>query len=83
MSIQHYTLSEIGVFYKAIVLLEREVKIDRLYNNWISTHCDQETITNLIKKMDKKSKFIEKPKEKPEDAKAEFIRLKRFMQKRK
>jgi hypothetical protein len=83
LSIKNYTLSEIGVFYKAIVLSDRETKIDRLYNNWVSTHCDQNTITDLIKKMNKKSNFIDKSKEKPENVNKEWTRLAGFMKKRK
>jgi hypothetical protein len=83
LSIKNYTLSEIGVFYKAIVLLERETKIDQIYNQWISTHCDQETVINLIKNLDKKSKIGEKPEKKPEDVQKEWNRLNSFMKKRK
>jgi len=79
-------LSEIGVFYKTIVLKEREDKSDSLIHNWISSHSDYNGLQDTIKSMRiKKAKSVSKDEKKTEaeEVSNEWKRLANFMSNRK
>lgn len=84
-SIKQYSLAEIGVFYKTIILKERDEKIDSLRNNWISTHYDQKSFQEVINNLTfkKTTSNIESPKSEAEEIRSEWKRLANFMSKRK
>lgn len=51
MSIKDYTLSEIGIFFKTIVLQEQENKVTALSNIWMGNNLTQEGLLETLKNM--------------------------------
>ena len=50
-SIKEYTLSEIGVFFKTIVIREREKKIERLSYLWYGNNLTYKGLKETLTKM--------------------------------
>lgn len=48
LSIKQYTLSEIGIFYKTVVLGNRDRKIDTLSNIWMGNNLAYEGFKEVI-----------------------------------
>jgi hypothetical protein len=86
-SIKNYTLSEIGVFYKTIILREREGKVDSLIRNWISANSSYEGLQDTIKNLEFKGATanVKEPQSEPQqdETRSEWIRLRKFMSGRK
>jgi len=57
-SIKKYTLSEIGTFYKIIMLVEKDKKIETLSNIWMGTHLEAEDIKKEFKRLGMKQQKI-------------------------
>lgn len=85
-SIKKYNLTEIGFFYKIICLNERKNKANDLLNRWMSNNYDQNSLIEVLKKLDKNINFETKKEPRSiskEEVKSEWSRLAQFMQKRK
>lgn len=57
-SLKQYSLSEIGIFYKTVILQEREKKAENLFDLWMGNNLEykgiQEVVTKLGIKQQKK-----------------------------
>lgn len=84
-SIKNYTLSEIGIFYKTIVLKERDKIADDLLYQWISTNSTKKSILETIDYIQGKSSVKKDTAQNlsKDEVKSEWVRLKNFMSGRK
>lgn len=77
-SIKGYTLSEIGVFFKTIVLREKDKKIEKISHVWMGTHLSKEGIKEVLGENGRPETL--EPEELPvEDVNKEWRRLKQTM----
>jgi len=81
LSIKKYTLSEIGIFYKTVILMERESKAENISNLWMGNNLAYEGLKDVLKN------FGIKPQKKVEPSVAEvnkdWSKLANFMSGRK
>lgn len=63
MSIKQYTLAEIGVFLRVIVIKEEEERNDALSRNWMAHNLSYDGIQGVIKGFNHSSKKPVKSKE--------------------
>jgi hypothetical protein len=79
LSIQQYSLSEIGVFLREVVYAERAEQAAMLYATWAGTKFKEEEIKKLLNKLQDPS-IKQKPKElSPEEIQDNWQRLAAFM----
>jgi len=62
LSIKKYTLSEIGNFYKTIVLMEREKKAANLTDMWMGNNLEFKGLNEVLSDLGVKKPKKEKPK---------------------
>lgn len=68
-SIKDYTLSEIGVFFKTIILQQREIMATELSTIWMGNNLSQEGLKETLKSMGVKNpKKIEPTNEEVTDS---------------
>lgn len=48
LDIKKYTLSEIGIFFKTTVLMEREEKAEQLQRNWMSSNLEYKGLKEFL-----------------------------------
>jgi len=79
-SIKTYTLSEIGTFFKTVVLLERDKKAQKISDIWQGTNLTLDGLKQVLK--DLGMNLDKKPEEKSiEEVNSDWKRLAEFMSK--
>jgi len=74
-------LAEIGIFFKTIILAQRQKKAEQLHHLWIGTHVKYEGLRDIIKSI---APVQAKPKEPTvEEVNRDWRRLAAFMRGRK
>lgn len=79
-SIKAYTLSEIGTFFKVVVIMERDKKAQKISDIWQGTNLDFDGLKRVLK--DLGTKVDDKPKEvSVDEVNKDWKRLADFMAK--
>jgi len=83
-SVQDYTLSEIGLFYKSIVILEKQRRVSSLIDAWTSNNAGHKELKSMIDELSINAiNTTPATKEEFAEVKSEWIRLQNFMRTRK
>lgn len=79
LSIQEYTLSEIGAFLHSIVKRESQVKADRISEYWFGSNLTKQGLQELTEKLHRMA-GVEKAEPTIEEINNDWKRLAAFMQ---
>ena len=81
-SIQHYSLSEIGAFIKAVTSINQRKRREDLSFDWMASNVSQKSLKKILSDMEKEDISIKKVKKKrekdPSFVDSEWKRLMKF-----